>query len=107
MYTATTPPVDPAPATIAAVLAMHTGHIFSSSHGHGNSYQSAAGTFPNCRLFCRERIWVHRCSSAVLARVAHRASNRSELVFAVHAIYLQLVIEGVGVTTVARFRWTH
>ena len=27
MHTARIPPVDPAPATIAAVLAMHTGHI--------------------------------------------------------------------------------
>jgi hypothetical protein len=30
MHTATIPPVDPAPATIAAAFAMHTGHIFSS-----------------------------------------------------------------------------
>ena len=29
MHTARIPPVDPAPATIAAVLAMHTGHIMS------------------------------------------------------------------------------
>jgi hypothetical protein len=27
MHTPTIPPVDPAPATITAVLAMHTGHI--------------------------------------------------------------------------------
>ena len=31
MHTARIPPVDPAPATIAAVLAMHTGHIYPSS----------------------------------------------------------------------------
>jgi len=31
MHTARTPPVDPAPATMTAVLAMHTGHIFLSS----------------------------------------------------------------------------
>ena len=31
MHTANIPPVDPAPATITAVLAMHAGHIFTSS----------------------------------------------------------------------------
>src|SRR5438067_13563356 len=31
MNTARIPPVDPTPATIAAVLAMHAGHIFPSS----------------------------------------------------------------------------
>src|SRR2546426_6894240 len=31
MYTARIPPVDPAPATITAVLAMHVGHICPSS----------------------------------------------------------------------------
>jgi hypothetical protein len=31
MHTARTPPVDPAPATITAVLAMHAGHICPSS----------------------------------------------------------------------------
>ena len=31
MQTARIPPVDPAPATITAVLAMHAGHICSSS----------------------------------------------------------------------------
>ena len=30
MHTVRIPPVDPAPATIAAVLAMHTGHIYPS-----------------------------------------------------------------------------
>jgi hypothetical protein len=30
MHTARIPPVDPAPATIAAALAMHTGHICPS-----------------------------------------------------------------------------
>jgi hypothetical protein len=30
MHTARIPPVDPAPATITAVLVMHTGHIMSS-----------------------------------------------------------------------------
>jgi hypothetical protein len=31
MHKARIPPVDPAPATITAVLAMHAGHIFPSS----------------------------------------------------------------------------
>jgi hypothetical protein len=31
MHTARIPPVDPAPATITAVLAMHAGHICPSS----------------------------------------------------------------------------
>src|SRR5262249_7765556 len=38
MHTARIPPVDPAPATIAVVLAMHTGHICPSC---ATSYPSA------------------------------------------------------------------
>lgn len=52
MHTARIPPVDPAPATIAAVLAMHAGHICPSSEllirprlqwGRGASAEAASG----------------------------------------------------------------
>jgi hypothetical protein len=56
MHTARIPPVDPAPATIAAALAMHAGHICPSSElpslrHHGELPASAGAHSPSAFSF--------------------------------------------------------
>src|SRR5712671_1900709 len=58
MHTARIPPVDPAPATITAVLAMHTGHICLSSDYSSISLQPAkiVGQVGNLPRACQARV---------------------------------------------------
>ena len=74
MHSAKIPPVDPAPATITAVLAMHAGHIR-----------------PSFELL-------------IPVPFAASLSSRYNLVLGAHKINLTLNVEMPGVTSVAGFQ---
>ena len=78
MKTARIPPVDAVPATIAAVLAIHAGHICSSSE------------VPICPR---------------LSAFPMSSRSRYDRVTGGHVQILMQAATGEGVTSVAGFRW--
>src|SRR5215831_16096092 len=60
MHTARTPPVDVAPATITAVLAMHAGHICPSSELNSACSSTAAGKTETVNLESRRAMRCER-----------------------------------------------
>jgi hypothetical protein len=94
MHTARIPPVDPAPATIAAALAMHTGHIMPSF------------TLLICGFPFDELRVAGLFDTRGISVVAPAASLRSRhnLVLCAHEINLAWNVEMQGVTSVAGFQ---
>src|ERR1700692_2834736 len=91
MHTARIPPVDPAPATITAVLAMHARHIC-----------------PSTELLIRPRpsaLPVPSLPFSPSSDVGFSLRSRYDRVHGCHVQILIQVSNGQGVTSVAGFRW--
>src|ERR1700730_3190102 len=91
MHTTRIPPVDPAPATITAVLAMHAGHICPSSE-----------------LLIRPRLSALPVSSLPFL-LRRMLPFRCVLDDRVHGGQVQILMQesnGPGVTNAAGFRWS-